>query len=124
MSSNILRATIDLDTIRPRLQNKHERDLRLLRDAKRLILAPHPDEDGLATAALLVSGFKIPEKRWNLIPINTPSRSFTKEDLREIFKIKPDFISYLDITPSNPKQLALLKRQTTLTLIDHHRVPA
>lgn len=114
-------ASIDLDAIRARLQNKYERDLRLLRDAKKLILAPHPDADGFAAAALLVSGFKIPDRRWHLLPINTPSRNFTKEDLTELFKLKPDFIAYLDITPSRSRQLAILKKQSSLVLVDHHR---
>jgi len=109
-----------LEAVRARLQNKYERDLRLLRDAKRLVLAPHPDADGFTAAALLVSGFKLLDRRWTLMPINTPSRSFTREDLSDLFKIKPDFISYLDITPNNAKQLQLLKKQTSLVLIDHH----
>lgn len=120
---NILKATIDLDAIRPRLQNKYERSFRLIRDAQHLILAPHPDADGLAAAALIVTGFKIDNRRWVLLPIMTPSRSFTREDLREIFRYKPDVITYLDLSPNNPKQVELLKKKASLTLVDHHRVP-
>lgn len=123
MPTNLLRATIDLDTIRPRIQNRFERDFRLLRDAQRLVLAPHPDADGFAAAAQLVSSFKILDRRWTLIPISTPSRGFTRDDLREVFRYRPDFVIFLDLTPANARQLALLKRKSSLTLVDHHRVP-
>jgi hypothetical protein len=122
-SENLLKSTIDLDAIRPRLQNKYERSFRLLRDAQRLVLAPHPDADGLCAAALIVTGFKIPDKRWTLIPINTPSRSFTREDLRDVFRYRPDIITFLDLSPKNIRQMQLLKRNASLTLVDHHRVP-
>jgi|GEM_PF-6506520 len=121
---NILRATIDLDAIRARLQDKHERSFRLIRDAERLLLAPHPDADGLAAAALIVTGFKIPQRRWMLLPINTASRSFTREDIREIFRYHPDIITFLDLSPNNERQMELLKRKSSLTLVDHHRPPA
>lgn len=119
--NNLLTSTIDLDTIRPRLQDKYERSLRLLRDAEKLLLAPHPDADGFSAAALLVTGFKIPDKRWMLFPINTPSRSFTREDLRDVFRVRPDIITFLDLTPKNIRQLQLLKRKSSLVLVDHHR---
>ncbi|MFH0830937.1 MAG: hypothetical protein V1895_02675 [Parcubacteria group bacterium] len=122
MSRNdILKATIDLDTICARLQDRHERSFRLIRDAERLLLAPHPDADGLAAAALLVTGFKIPQRRWALLPINTASRSFTREDIRDVFRYRPDMITFLDLSPNNERQMRLLKRRSTLTLVDHHR---
>ncbi len=121
---NILRAAIDLEAIRPRLQDKHERSFRLIRDAERLVLSPHPDADGLSAAALIVTGFKIPQRRWMLLPINTASRSFTREDLREVFRYRPDIITFLDLSPNNPRQMELLKRKSSLTLVDHHRPPA
>ena len=119
--NNLLSSTIDLDTIRPRLQDKYERSLRLVRDAQKLLLAPHPDADGFSAAAQIVTGFKMPDKRWSLFPINTPSRSFTREDLRDVFRIRPDIIAFLDLTPKNLRQLLLLKRRSSLVLIDHHR---
>jgi hypothetical protein len=120
-SNALLKATIDLDTIRPRLQNKYERTFRLVRDAQRLLLAPHPDADGLSAAALLVSGFRIPDKRYMLVPITTPSRNFSREDVREVFRYRPDIITFLDLSPKNVTQLQLLKRKASLVLIDHHR---
>ncbi|MFO0704429.1 MAG: DHH family phosphoesterase [Candidatus Andersenbacteria bacterium] len=120
---NILKATIDLDAIRPRLQDKFERSFRLVRDAERLLLSPHPDADGLSAAALIVTGFKIPQRRWTLLPINTASRSFTREDLREVFRYHPDIITFLDLSPNNERQMQLLKRKSSLVLVDHHRPP-
>lgn len=120
----LLKSSIDLDTIRARLQDKHERAFRLVRDAERLLLAPHPDADGLAAAALIVSGFKIPQRRWNLLPINTASRSFSREDIREVFRLRPDIITFLDLSPNNERQMQLLKRNSSLVLVDHHRPPA
>jgi nanoRNase/pAp phosphatase (c-di-AMP/oligoRNAs hydrolase) len=120
---NILKASIDLDTIRPRLQDKYERSFRLLRDAERLLLSPHPDADGLSAAALIVTGFKIPQRRWMLLPINTASRSYAREDLREVFRYRPDIITFLDLSPNNERQLQLLKRRSSLVLVDHHRPP-
>lgn len=121
--SNLLRSTIDLDTIRPRLQNKYERSFRLVRDAQRLVLAPHPDADGLASAALIVTAFRMPQKRWMLLPIYTASRSFGREDLREVFRYKPDVVTFLDLSPNNERQIELLKKRTSLVLVDHHRPP-
>lgn len=120
----MLKATIDLDPVRARLQNRHERSFRLLRDAQRLVLSPHPDADGLSAAALIVSGFRLLDRRWSLLPINTASRSYTREDLDEVRRTKPDIICFLDLSPNNPKQLAELKRAgTSLVLVDHHRPP-
>lgn len=124
MSGNdILKATIDLDAIRARIQDKFERSFRLVRDAERLLLAPHPDADGFSAAALIVTGFKISQKRWTLLPINTPSRSFSREDLRDVFRYRPDIITFLDLSPRNERQMQLLKRRSSLTLVDHHRPP-
>lgn len=120
-SGDLLKATIDLDAVRARLQNRHERAFRLLRDAQRLILAPHPDADGLSAAALLVSGFRILDRRWTLMPINTPSRSFTREDLEELRRTKPDIICYLDLSPGNLEQVDELKKMASLVVVDHHR---
>ena len=120
---SLLKATIDLDAIRARLQDKYERSFRLIRDAERLLLAPHPDADGFCAAALIVTGFKIPQRRWMLLPILTASRSFAREDLREVFRYRPDIITFLDLSPNNQRQVQLLKRKSSLTLVDHHRPP-
>ena len=121
-AGDLLKATIDLEVVQPRLQQKYERSLRLVRDAQRLVLAPHPDADGFAAAAQLVTGFRIQDRRWNLLPIVSPSRSFSKEDLVELRRIKPDIITFLDVTPHDLKHINLLKQKSSIVIIDHHRV--
>lgn len=97
-----------------------EKAIELIEGSEKIVIAYHPDADGITSVVLVEKEF--PNKEYEELSVNTIERDFYPNQIKEIEKIKPDLILNLDITPGNFKQLSELAKKYNILTIDHHQV--
>ncbi len=80
----------------------------------------HPDADGIMSLVMFIKVFAR-EKQTLLLSIDTPDRSLTVRQMKDILTFNPEVVVLIDVAPRNLKQLKELADEFMVVVLDHHQ---